>query len=1326
MILYFADRQMNIKGQASSELRKGFRVLDDIKLEDVESGVASFECRIGYEKKNRAALEEMVNAGNYLLRSHDNENEFYTIIDSELDTKKQEAYIYVEDAGLDLLNEVALPFSADKAYPITAYINKWINDSGFEIGRNEVPSTSTRKLKWEGESTVTERLASIATQFGNYEISYSFKIKGLFVTRKLVNIHKKRGRDTGEQLRINREVDRIITKKSVANIATAFYVTGGTPENSETPITLKGYKYDDGDFYVGTDGILRSRKANKKWTRYIWNKEPNKKTNAAGYIVKPYSYDTLNQKTLCEHAITALKKVCDMEINFEVDIKRLPEGVKIGDRINVIDDAGELYLYTRILQLKTSVTGKEKTATLGEHLIKNGGISQKVIDLAEKFAQMTVSVSRVTAIAETAKTIANEAKEEVAGASSAAATAQQAASEATAASATATQAANNAQTAAQAAQSAAGKAEQSVSSIEDSVENAQQAAANAAQAATTATQKAEEAGTAATNAAKDASDAKTAAGNAQVSAESVIGKADEAINTANAAKAQAQAASDIAAAAKLDAERAEKDIAAFGENLETLERTMTADYARKTDLTETEAHLQTQISQNADEIKQTASKVVYIDETANNAAELASAAFYGAEEAQKKADEATQAAEEAQTEADAARIAAENAQTEADAARQAAETARSAADQAEADLTAAQADFETVQSRADATEEEIAEAEAAVQNAQTVADNAKAEAASAVTTAENAQKVADTAVSNATEAQNAADYAAKQAQIAQQAVAKVNQSAAAQALSKANEAQGTANEAQKTATTAVANAEAAKKAADKAAEDAAQAVAEAEAADSMAAQAADDLVAAKKRLADVLADVDSTEEEIQAAQADVDTAQAAADEAMANATQAAAHAAQAAIDAANAQTAANNAKTAADNAQAAADEAQAAADKAQKDVNALAVRVTSAETSIKQNSEQIELRAKKTEVVQYINDIDIGGRNLLINTGGGDSVRIADGEMACASVASWTNDGVLTLNCSTTEAEVYYRFMNPSKSTDNLYGLIPGKEYTLSGKAFVTTTSGTLERLAVRTQANIQGGGWTGGVNKNILTEDSADWANFAVTFKIEATAKGYYVSLQLYYSGSWEGVIELKELKLEKGNKATDWTLAPEETATREDVTSLEASFTVEAESIRSEVSSVKDSADENKENIERANTLIEQLDSRILTLVQDENGATRLVQTSTGWEYDFSALTGAVQNHADRLNNYDDRIKLGTYVNENGETEPSIEFSENSTDFKVVITNKRILFQEGGQTPTYIYDNTLVTENIEVKQELRQGGWVREIRNDCLCLVWKKGVSE
>lgn len=384
MIIYFADRHMNVLGQASTGLPFGFAVQKDEKIEDVDTGVASFSCYVAFEDKDRLAVEAMTDAGNYLLRKNGDENEFYTIIDSEVDPESHEIYIYSEDAGLDLLNEIAAPYEAAEAHPIAWYVEKWTEDSGFEIGINEIPGLS-RKLKWDGESTVTERLASVATQFDNAEISYSFDIDGLIITNKYVNIHKKRGKDTGDELRINKHLNNIIVKKSVANLATALRVTGSTPEGKEEPITLKGYRYDDGDFYVDSSGMLKSRKAVERWSRYCWEK---KMPGYEGHIEKTYSYDTVSQQTLCACAVTKLKSICEMEVNYDADIAMLPDTVKIGDRVNIVDDNGGLYVSARLLQLKTSITQGTRTATFGEYLIKDSGISDKVEALAVQFAQL--------------------------------------------------------------------------------------------------------------------------------------------------------------------------------------------------------------------------------------------------------------------------------------------------------------------------------------------------------------------------------------------------------------------------------------------------------------------------------------------------------------------------------------------------------------------------------------------------------------------------------------------------------------------------------------------------------------------------------------------------------------------------------------------------------------------------------------------------------------------------------------------------------------------------------------------------------------------------
>ena len=380
MILYFADRHMNVIGQASTELQKGLYISDDLQTDEVEAGVATVECTLKDTASTRNDAKQYGSVGNYILRKNGDEQEFYTIITSEENIFKQEVEIYAEDAGMDLLNETVGEYKADKAYPASYYVEKFSDDSGFEIGINEV-SNYNRKLSWEGETTASERILSVATQF-DAEVSYTFEIDRLKIKHKYINLHKKRGVDQGRELRINREVKNIIVKSSVEDLATALSVTGGYPEDSETPINLKGYKYDDGDIYLSGSTIY-SRSAVAKWSRYL-----SEKGNGTGHIVQTYTYDTLSQSELCNRAVSKLKKIYDAAVSYEVELAYLPDGIKIGDTVNIVDDAGELYLSARIMKLESSICNDEYTATLGEYKLKSSGISEKMESLAAQFEKL--------------------------------------------------------------------------------------------------------------------------------------------------------------------------------------------------------------------------------------------------------------------------------------------------------------------------------------------------------------------------------------------------------------------------------------------------------------------------------------------------------------------------------------------------------------------------------------------------------------------------------------------------------------------------------------------------------------------------------------------------------------------------------------------------------------------------------------------------------------------------------------------------------------------------------------------------------------------------
>lgn len=384
MILYFADRKMNILGQASTSLPEGVIISNDRKTEEVDEGVAILEFDLEYDPEWRKKAETWTEAGNYILRKDGDDREFYTIISREKDPVNGSVNdIYAEDAGLDLLNEVVGAYKADKAYSAEFYIKKFSYDSGFEVGVNEV-SNLTRKLSWDGEATATERLLSVATQFDNAEISFSFDVDRMSVVHKYINIFKRRGVNSGVQLQIGREIKKIRIKDTIEDLATAYVCTGGIPDGKDDPITLAGYKYDDGDFYVeGTH--LNSRKALQKWSRYQIKTETG---DNVGHIVKTFSYDTTSQSELCNRAVSSLKKICDVNTTYEVELSYLPQGTKIGDTVYIIDHTGELYLSSRLLKIETSVCGNTKTAELGEYSVKSSGVSEELRELADAFAKV--------------------------------------------------------------------------------------------------------------------------------------------------------------------------------------------------------------------------------------------------------------------------------------------------------------------------------------------------------------------------------------------------------------------------------------------------------------------------------------------------------------------------------------------------------------------------------------------------------------------------------------------------------------------------------------------------------------------------------------------------------------------------------------------------------------------------------------------------------------------------------------------------------------------------------------------------------------------------
>lgn len=386
MIIYFCDRDFNILGQASSELPAGFRVSDDKLVEDVESGVNTFEATITWTDETRTELTDAIKAGNYILKSgseDNNYNSLFQIVETEADTKEQTIRLYSEDAGLDLLNTQCGSVTLENK--TLEQMMRYFLPSDWSLNIQDAP-TNTLSNEWTGDSTCTERLLSVVGLFG-CELYYSFKVEGLQVIAKTVEVTKKRGlQEAIPQLRLNYDIDRIVTKTSIADLVTALNVTGGSPEDSDVPIDLKNYDYSYTDPLTGDvyqvdkpTGQMRNVSAMERWASMI---------DADGLWVGSYQFDTINKAELAGQARAELQKKSTPSVNYDVDFANLPEDVQIGDRVNIIDDDGELYLEARILKIETSEATETKTATIGEYLLRTSGISEKVAQLAQEVSAL--------------------------------------------------------------------------------------------------------------------------------------------------------------------------------------------------------------------------------------------------------------------------------------------------------------------------------------------------------------------------------------------------------------------------------------------------------------------------------------------------------------------------------------------------------------------------------------------------------------------------------------------------------------------------------------------------------------------------------------------------------------------------------------------------------------------------------------------------------------------------------------------------------------------------------------------------------------------------
>lgn len=138
---------------------------------------------------------------------------------------------------------------------------------------------------------------------------------------------------------------------------------------------LKGYKYDDGRFFVDKDGRVCDREANAIWAK------PNTKGK---YLTRIYESEATSQKALFDECLGQLKKNNEPEVSYDVNPDKIPKEIDIGDRVRIIDHdySPALYLEARLVDVTTSSTNDYiDRAVFANFVPKTSGIAERLFNL---------------------------------------------------------------------------------------------------------------------------------------------------------------------------------------------------------------------------------------------------------------------------------------------------------------------------------------------------------------------------------------------------------------------------------------------------------------------------------------------------------------------------------------------------------------------------------------------------------------------------------------------------------------------------------------------------------------------------------------------------------------------------------------------------------------------------------------------------------------------------------------------------------------------------------------------------------------------------------
>jgi phage minor structural protein len=379
MLLTIHDANLQKVAFVDNDKQNTLNYYDDTWVRDLSTGSSTFEFTV-FKKaiKSDTALSkayQYLNERAWVSFRYHGRTYLFNVMTVE--ENEQTIKCYCENLNLELINEVANPYKAERAMSFIEYCQEMglLGFSNLSIGINEILDRR-RTLEWEGQDTNLARLLSLAHKF-DAEIEFethlnadsSIKSFRVNVYRENDDNHQGVGRVRNDiQLTYGKNLTSITRKVDKTGVFNAIRPTGKRRvknekgEEVEEVVTLRELE----PWSVMRDGILEFYQRNESLyapiSMQMYPSVFSPSTFDDQWIRKDFSYETDNPKELRRLAYNELKKYCYPAVTYEVD------GfidVEIGDTIKIYDNgfSPALMIQARVSEQKISFTNPSSNKT---------------------------------------------------------------------------------------------------------------------------------------------------------------------------------------------------------------------------------------------------------------------------------------------------------------------------------------------------------------------------------------------------------------------------------------------------------------------------------------------------------------------------------------------------------------------------------------------------------------------------------------------------------------------------------------------------------------------------------------------------------------------------------------------------------------------------------------------------------------------------------------------------------------------------------------------------------------------------------------------------